>query len=164
MRSALVILVALTSFAIFGVLIPPDRAEAAYYSKSVGCPTGGRTCTGSTNRGIENGETYYATGKSTASLAVNEAFAWVRGTNIYHPGSVLWEEACQINNGKTCTTSRAYLCDVLPPPAGCGANNYTNWYGTNWSWFKPVTTEYATFTATRSGADSAYCWNTMECV
>ncbi len=163
MKQAVLTLAVLAAFALLGALVPTDSASAAYNGKSTSCPAGVRTCSSYTARGVQ-GTTYYAVGQSVATTSVAEAFAWVRGTNIYHQGSVLWEEACQINNGTTCTTGYAYLCDTLPPPAGCGPNNYTYWYGTNWSWFKPASVQYALFTATRSGADTSYCWNSMECV
>ena len=150
--------------AALGLLLPPDSVDAAYNGKSTSCPYPTRTCSSYTVRGIEGGTTYYSVGQATTTTNISEAFAWLRGTNIYHRGVVFDEIACQINNAKTCTTGRIYLCDVLPMPAGCGPNNYTRWYATNWSWYKSGGVEYALFTATRSGADIAYCWNTMDCV
>ena len=163
MRGLVLSRIIIACLASVGMLV--SSTEAAYNGKSTSCSTPGtpRTCTGTTIRGIED-TSYYAIGGSQATATVTEAFAWVRATNIYHRGTVTWETACQIQNGSSCNTPRSYGCDTEPPPAGCGSNNYTKWYGTTWSWFKPQATEYAIFTGTRSGVDSSYCWNTMLCV
>lgn len=93
MRQVGLSVVFVAALAIVGALLPAGAARAAYNGKSVGCPTGTRTCSSYVARGIEGGDTYYAVGKSDTSINISEAFAWVRGTNMYHIGSVLDEEA-----------------------------------------------------------------------
>lgn len=143
-----------------GALYTVESGSAAYGSKSITC--GNRTCSGSTTFGI-SANSYVARGQSSTSAVTAQFFAWTRGTNQYHIGTWLDQQACQVQNGTSCTTPWLYLCDTLPQPAGCGSWPGTGWYATTYSWFKPSTTEYAIFTGTRAGVDNSYCWNNATC-
>lgn len=150
----------LNLFLWFGALVGSmDHALAT--SASTPCGPGG-TCSGSTTYRVAT-EIYWAKGKSNAANNIPGGFAWIRGTNIYHQGEIFEEAACNFYNSKTCTTSELSLCGTQAPPAGCGSNNLSRWYGTTWHYFDTGQGTYSLFTATDSGRANSYCWNNMTC-
>lgn len=160
--------VALGAFA--AVSVGLNDAEASYWSKSTACGSGQTCVSQTTNRFVSSDDTWQARGRSYTGSTYPEFFAWTRGTNIYHDGEIFEERACQVQNGQTCYTPWLNLCGEGGYPAGCGLYNpgqpfcNNQCYATTWSWFKRSGIEYALFTSTKSGADAAICWTTMECL